>query len=53
MVKKELKAMGATHCPILKICMVIAVEICGLEGLIQGEKCILSGLKVIFHIFGA
>lgn len=44
--------MGPTHCPILKIRMAIALEICGLGGLIQGEKCILSGLKIIFHIFG-
>jgi len=31
-VKRELKAASPSYCPILKICMILAAEICGFEG---------------------
>lgn len=51
-VKRELKAVGPTHYPILKLCVGLAVEIYRCESSVLEGECMVSWLKVIFHTTG-
>lgn len=50
--KKEFKAVGPTHYPILNLCVGLAAEIYWCENSVLGGKCMVSWLKVIIHTTG-